>query len=104
MNEFSHKITFEKETEVPDGSGGYVENWITFKEADALVQPITGDSYFIAKQNQSKIKYKVFVEFDEEITDRLRIKYGNEIITIDVVIDQGGQNEILVLMCESGNV
>ncbi len=104
MTEFEHLIMFEKEDKVSDGMGGYKVKWVDFKEVYAHVQPLTGNSYIQAQQYQSKITYKVFMEFDEEINSTLRIRYGNKILKIKAPIDQGGLNEILVLMCEGSDV
>lgn len=103
MNEFPHTITFEIESEVSDGSGGFITDWVTFKQAEAHVVPISGDILFLSQQNQTNITYKVFIEFDPEINNNLRIKLSEtEFLTIKASIDQGGLNEILVLMCEGG--
>ncbi|TCN25486.1 phage head closure protein [Mesobacillus foraminis] len=102
MIEFPHTITFEKQSKVPDGAGGNVLNWVTVKTVDAFVQPISGNTLYFAQQNQSKITHKVFMEYDETINSNLRIKYGRKVLTFHPPIDQGGLNEILVLMCESG--
>jgi SPP1 family predicted phage head-tail adaptor len=101
MTEFPHTITFQVETDTPDGSGGFITNWNTFKVSDALVQPISGKTYWEAQKNESKIKYKVFMEYDGEITSGMRIQYGEEILTYSEPIDQGGQEEIILFMCES---
>jgi SPP1 family predicted phage head-tail adaptor len=101
MSEFPHTIIFEKETDTPDGSGGYYTEWADFKTVEALVQPLSGKTYWEAQKNESKIKYKVFMEYDGEITSDMRIKYGEDILTYSEPIDQGGQEEILLFMCES---
>lgn len=103
MSEFPHTITFQKATTVSNGMGGTSLVWVNFKDAEAHVIPISGDTYFIAQQSQSKITFKVFLEFDAEITPSLRVIHKeDEILNINAVLDQGGLGEILCLMCESG--
>jgi SPP1 family predicted phage head-tail adaptor len=101
MTEFPHQITFQIEANTPDGSGGYYSEWTDIKVVEALVQPLSGKTYWEAQKNESKIKYKVFMDFDSEITSEMRIKYGNELLTYSEPIDQGGQREIMLFMCES---
>lgn len=105
MNEFPHTVTLQKETKVSDGMGGSTLTWEPLKDVEAHVMPISGDTFFIAQQNQSKITFKVFMEFDEEITSSLRVIHKEEeILNIKAVLDQGGLGEILCLMCESGGI
>jgi SPP1 family predicted phage head-tail adaptor len=101
MNEYPHTITFQQKTKIPDGSGGYTEDWTTFKVVDAFVQPLSGSKYLLAQQLQSKINYKVFMDFDSEINSKLRIDYNGKILNIDAPIDQGGLEEVLCLLCVS---
>lgn len=99
MNEFPHLITIQKMAKVPDGSGGHVEDWVTFKEVNAHVQPISGDSFFKAQQIESKINHKVFIDYDNTITNNARLIFEDKILTVNSIIDQGGLNELMVLMC-----
>ncbi|MDQ1003968.1 SPP1 family predicted phage head-tail adaptor [Neobacillus niacini] len=102
MIEYPHLIDIQIETKVPDGSGGHKKDWTLFKNVEAFVQPISGTTFFQAQQIESKINYKVFIDFDMEITNKMRVLYQEKPLTIDTVIDQGGLNEVMVLMC-SGN-
>ncbi|WP_425203985.1 phage head closure protein [Priestia megaterium] len=104
MNEYEHLITLEKSVRTKTTSGGYSESWIPFKEVYAHVQPLSGTTYIIAQQNQSKINYKVFMDFDEEVNSTLRVNYDNKILKIKAPIDQGGLGEVLVLMCEGSDI
>jgi SPP1 family predicted phage head-tail adaptor len=97
-------VEIQNYSTVPDGSGGYSQEWTKFKEVEAHVQPISGGEYFQAQQLEAKINYKVFTDFDGEITSGMRILYQNKVLTIDTVIDQGGLNEIMVIMCVESQV
>ena len=99
MTEFPHVIIIEKGTKVSDGAGGYKEDWTVFKSINAHVQPISGKTFFHAQQIESEINYKVFTEFDKEITSSMRVMHQNKPLIIDTIIDQGGMNEVMVLMC-----
>ncbi|ANC77179.1 hypothetical protein ABE65_010345 [Fictibacillus phosphorivorans] len=101
MNEYPHTIIFQQKTKIPDGSGGFTEDWATFKVVEALVQPLSGSKYFLAQQIQSKINYKIFMDFDSEINFKFRINYNGKILKIDAPIDQGGLEEVLCLLCVS---
>jgi SPP1 family predicted phage head-tail adaptor len=102
MIEYPHLIDIQIESKVPDGSGGHTKDWTLFKSVNAFVQPISGRNFFQAQQIESKITYKVFMDFDKAITNKMRVLYQDKPLIIDTVIDQGGLNEIMVLMC-SGN-
>ncbi|MED3691302.1 phage head closure protein [Peribacillus butanolivorans] len=88
MSEFPHIVTIEKEDNIPDGVGGDYLGWIPFRIAtDALVIPTTEG-------------HKVFMEYDEEIDSTMRVIHGEKKLRINDVIDQGGQNEVLLVLCE----
>ncbi len=101
MNEYPHTITIQQITKIPDGSGGYTEEWTTLKTAEAFVQPLTGSKYMLAQQLQSKVNYKVFMDYDSEINFKFRINFNGKILKIDAPIDQGGLEEVLCLLCVS---
>jgi SPP1 family predicted phage head-tail adaptor len=97
--DFPHLIDIQIESKVSDGAGGNVTNWVTLKTVEAHVQPISGNILLQAQQIQSNINHKVFMEYDDEITSKMRVLYNNKPLTISNIIDQGGLNEIMVLMC-----
>jgi SPP1 family predicted phage head-tail adaptor len=99
MSEYPHEIVIQHESKVSDGAGGNVNGWVTFKTVKAHVQPISGNILLQAQQIQSNINHKVFMEYDDEITSKMRVLYNNKPLTISNIIDQGGLNEIMVLMC-----
>lgn len=104
MSEYPHDFVIEKETEVSDGAGGKMKDWNTFKDAVGHVQPLSGETFFKAQQLESKVNYKVFMDYDEEIlmehkTQKLRVFHNQNPFNIDSIIDQGGLGEIMVLMC-----
>jgi SPP1 family predicted phage head-tail adaptor len=99
MMEFPHVITLEEETSVSDGAGGHESSWQPFKTVNAFVQPISGKTFFHAQKIESEINHKVFMVYDEDVKSNMRVLYKGKPLTIDNIIDQGGLNEILVLMC-----
>jgi SPP1 family predicted phage head-tail adaptor len=109
MKDFPHVISIEIESTLSDGSGGYEQAWIPLKSINAFVQPISGKTFFQAQQMDSQINHKVFVPYDEEIqsnydekTNMRVIFKGGKSLVIDNFIDQGGLNEIMVLVCREG--
>jgi SPP1 family predicted phage head-tail adaptor len=99
MNRYPHDVVIENEVKVPDGSGGNTITWSVFKNVNAHVQPISGRAFFEAQQIESKINYKVFIDYDEQITNRMWVNFQGKRLMIDTIIDQGGLNEVMVLMC-----
>lgn len=102
MMEYPHVISIEEESIVSDGAGGHETSWQPFKSVNAFVQPISGDILLKAQQFESQINHKVFVPYDEEIKSNMRVNYKDKPLIIDTIIDQGGLNEIMVLMCREG--
>lgn len=72
MNEFPHTVTFQKYERVPDGGGGYTENWIDFLTTEAHVQPISSNQYAQAQQLEKPIDHNIFYPYQEGVKGSMR--------------------------------
>lgn len=101
MKVFPHVIEFEHVTTQSDGGGGYTEDWETFKESEAYVQPFRSTEYFRMNVSGPEIKsyYKIFVPYQSDIHERMRVVYDGGIYNIQQITDQGGYQKIQQLIC-----
>ncbi|CAH0186032.1 phage head closure protein [Peribacillus simplex] len=98
--EFPHEITFQAYTKVSDGGGGYTFEWTDYLATEAFVCSVSSKELYQAAQTKNPINHDVFFPFIEGIKPDMRVKYGENILTIhSKPLDQGGQGEILLLKC-----
>jgi SPP1 family predicted phage head-tail adaptor len=98
MNEFPHAVTFQQFTKVPDGGGGYTEEWSDFLTTEAHVQPISSNQFAQAQQLTNPIDHNIFYPYQEGVKGSMRAKWGEKILELrSSPLDQGGQGEILLV-------
>lgn len=98
FEEFPHTITFQKYEKIPDGGGGYEEDWVNYLTTEGHVQPVSSEEFQLAQQTQNPIDHKVFFPYAEGIKSNMRIKWGEKILEIkSSPLDQGGFGEILMV-------
>lgn len=99
-DEFPHEVIFQKSGKVPDGGGGYTNGWVDFLTTEAFVCPVSSKELYQAHQTQNPINHNVFFPYVDGIKPDMRVKHGNDILSIhSKPLDQGGQGEILLLKC-----
>lgn len=102
MKEFPHIITFQEEQSIPDGGGGRTVNWANVLTTEAFVDPITSREFYQAQQANYPVDYNVFIPYQDDIKQSMRIKYGEQVLALkSKPIDLGGAGEILMIKCES---
>ncbi|MFS0560136.1 phage head closure protein [Terribacillus sp. 179-K 1B1 HS] len=105
-DEFPHEITFQHEVESQsDGMGGWIPGgWQDHATSEALVTPVSSREIAQAEQTRNPIDFEVYYPYRTDITPSMRVKYGDELLSIKTApMDQGGQHEIMMIECSRGN-
>jgi SPP1 family predicted phage head-tail adaptor len=99
--EFPHVVTFQISSEVEDELGGKSITWTDLKTSEAHFQPVSGKEFYESKQIQSSVQCNIYIPYDSEINEQLRVVYNGDPYYILAVLDQGGLNEVMMLKCTS---
>jgi SPP1 family predicted phage head-tail adaptor len=101
IGKLRHKITIEYKANVPDGAGGWTEDWVAFaSNVAASVEPISGKEYFEAQQTQSEVTHKIRIRFKSGITSAMRVNFKGRIFAMtSPPINWEERNRDMMLMC-----
>lgn len=98
--ELNKKIIIQDLVKTDDGAGGYSERFVDVSEAWAAIEPVSGQKKFVGMQLQSEITHQVTIRFIEDISFKMRVKFGTRLFMIRSIINPKESNERLQLFCE----
>ncbi|BER92691.1 phage head closure protein [Atrimonas thermophila] len=99
IGELRHRVTIQRLNRVPDGMGGYEEQWQDVVSLWAKVEPLKGRERFVAQQAQSEVTHRITTRYYSGIEPQMRVVYRNRNFDIEVVINVDEKNEWLELQC-----
>ena len=93
-----HLITIEEPIEALSDIGEVETTWQESITTYALINPLVGREYWSARQVTSEVTGKVNIRYVNGITPKMRIKFGNRILSIEAIINVEERNRELVLL------
>lgn len=99
IGDFRHRITFQREREVPDDSHGHTSLWDDVATVWAKVEPVSGNEFYYAMQLKNAITHKITVRYRNDITDLLRIIFEKRIMKIESLINIQEREKFIQLRC-----
>lgn len=96
----NHFVAIERLELIPDGGGGFSEEWRLKCKVWAQVLTLTGREYFAAQQVQSEADIRVRMRYRDDVTPLDRISHGGKILEIVHVADPDGRRRKLELLCK----
>ena len=105
-----HRVTFEKQTRVDDGGGGWTETWATDRKCWAAVEPLKGGEKWQAMQTQHPVTHKITVRWSSAVAallrdadmDRRRINFKTRIMRLVSIINVEERDRYLEIMVREG--
>jgi len=94
-----HRITLQELVSIPDGMGGFSEGWQDVATVWASVEPLRGQERYLAQQAVQEITHKVTIRYRKSVSPKMRILFGNRVLSIVAVIDPGERRKWLELLC-----
>ena len=99
MADYRHKITFLKNFGGKDEFGDPVDDWRTFTDVWAAVDPLLGNEYFTALTADSKVEIKFNSRYVPGVTNDMRIEYNGKTYEILSAVNIKGLNRELLCYC-----
>lgn len=84
-----------------DGTGQPRTSWVTIYECWASILDLSGRQYIAAAATKNAITESIKIRFDELIHADYRIKAGNDVYDIEVIL-KSKDRRWMTLMCKTG--
>lgn len=90
-----HRITIQQVTQSSDGQGGFSEEWTSFADVWASIEPVKAYEKFQASQLQAPISHKIIIRYLSGLTAKHRILWGLRVMNIKEVINIDENNAFM---------
>ena len=95
IGDLRERLTFQESVKADDGYGGSIVRWNDMVTVWAAVDPISSREHFSAQQTKVDITHRVKIRSRSEIDEKMRAIWGDTILLIESIIDDGVWMEIL---------
>lgn len=97
------RVTLQESTPTTDGFGQDVPAWSDVATVWARVEPLRGREFFQAGQMQASADVRITIRYRAGLNERMRVMWrGAPHEIVSPLIDVGGQQETLEIMCATG--
>ena len=83
----SARLELERETETPDGAGGFSGQWISVASIWADIRPLVANFVERANTATSDISHEITVRHRLDIREAMRFRKGARLFLIDALFD-----------------
>lgn len=98
--DLDQRIELQRLTRMPDGGGGYSEEWTTYATPWASVRPMSGRERYHAQQTQASANYRVTIRYRADVQDADRILWRGRVLNIRFRADAGPRDLYLTIDAE----
>jgi SPP1 family predicted phage head-tail adaptor len=96
------RVAIEHQTLAPNSIGEDEITWTTFATVWAAIEPATGNTYYAAKQLESKTDGRIRIRYIEGLKSTMRIKYNDRIFNIlSIIHPKEDRREIQIIYSEA---
>lgn len=101
---FDKVITIQKSVAGSNNYGAVKLDWQDVKIIRASIEPLQGREYFSGpfQLGENITRVRIRYQPDLEINRKMRVKYGDKVLSIHSVIDSKERHEEIQLMCKEG--
>jgi SPP1 family predicted phage head-tail adaptor len=96
-----HRVEIHSIKEVPDGGGGFIDEWQTDATVWAQIKPVSGVESLVGMQLQDSVTHDIIMRY-RQLKAKQRIKFGDRLFNIQSVIDIEERGRWLQIRAEEG--
>ena len=105
-----HRVSFEQETRVADGGGGWLSSWSVERSCWGRVEPLRGRELLQAQQLQHAVSHKITIRHvaavaayhRDGVLDRRRISFRGRAMRILAIVNPDERDEFLEILAQEG--
>lgn len=90
----------EAATRLPDGHGGFVEDWALVATVPISLEPLGATSTFSADQRRERATHRAVFRTRPDVTSGMRFTVGDRPMTIITIHEQDASGRYLVAVLE----
>ena len=94
---FRHRVEIQNEAETTDSIGYVSISYVTAKKVWASIVTLNGSELVEARQIYPKATNKIRMRYVAGLTERARIKHGDNIYNIDFIDDVDQRHKVFVI-------
>jgi SPP1 family predicted phage head-tail adaptor len=87
-------------TLMPDGGGGFTDNWEAVASVWVSVEPIGGSDAFGPDRLEARVRHRLTLRRRNDVAAGQCVQVGTRLFRIHTVLDEGPQSQIMALLCE----
>ena len=97
-----HTIELERFESVPDGAGGWTQDWVSQGTLRAMMQPVSGRERMEYERIQATVSYRCVIRFRDDIRASDRVLYNGKAYAIRYFFDIEERRKWLEMALEEG--
>ena len=96
--QFRHRIEFQSFTEIINANGFSSEEWVTQKEAWAMIKTLQGREYYQAATTQNENSMRFVIHYTKDLHPDMRVFYNSRTFDIESIINDDEANKTMTVM------
>lgn len=100
IGDLDKRITFQYQTKVSDGMGGWIVTWNDAATVFAAIWPVSANEIIVANATSMVVTHRIQIWYRRDIKASYRIKFGNRYFAIVSIINKNEKNESLDIMAK----
>ena len=96
--DLNKRITFQHQTKVPDGMGGFTMTWTDAATVWAAIWPVSASEVVQANAPVMVVSHRIRIRYRSVMKASWRIQFGNRYFNIVSIINPNQEGRILDIM------
>lgn len=97
----NRRITIERESDTPNGQGGFDRTWCVLRNAWAKADPVAGKEALLNGTLRSIQPWRLELRYNADLTVKDRIRMDCLVLGIQSIADVDGKRRSQVLFCQT---